>query len=286
MSETWSILRVLDWTAQRFEREGFDSGRLEAQVLLAHVLACDRVGLYTRFDQPLAADELAAYRGLIKRRLGGEPTAYLVGEQEFWSLPFHVDASVLIPRPDTETAVEVVLDHVADRGAALAIADIGTGSGALAVTLAHELKAARVVATDVSPQALALAGRNAERNRVADRVELRRGSLLAPVAGDVFDIVVANLPYVRTGDIDGLAPEVRCEPRGALDGGPDGLGPIRELAGGAAQVVRSGGLLALEHGHDQGAEVRALIDAAGGFEGAATREDLGKRPRVTHARRV
>src|SRR5690606_35254694 len=248
VSETWTTLKVLEWTTERFARAGIDSPRLEAQILLAHALSCQRVQLYTAFDKPLGAGELATYRELVKRRLAGEPVAYLVGEQEFWSLPFRVDASVLIPRHDTETLIEVVLDEVGSRGeraAALRIADIATGSGAIAVTLAKELGAAAVVATDVSAQAAAVAASNAARHGVADRVDVRVGDALEPLAGEApFDVLVSNPPYVPSGDIAGLAAEVRAEPRLALDGGADGLTVLRRLVSGAGRHLAPGGLLA------------------------------------------
>lgn len=286
MSETWTTLKVLDWTSQRFGQAGFESARLEAQVLLAHVLGCDRVGLYTRFDQPLQAEELATFRELIKRRLASEPLAYLVGEQEFWSLPFRVDARVLIPRCDTETLIEVVLDDTPERDAPHRVADIATGSGAVAITLARELPNAAVIATDVSADALALARDNAARNGVEARVELRQGDLLGPLAGDTVDILVANLPYIPTGDLAGLPADVRREPRLALDGGADGLDLVRHLVHGAPEALAPGGLLALEHGFDQGPAVAAIIAARGAFSEPTLRKDLGKQPRVTWARRL
>lgn len=287
MSDTWTILKVLEWTTSRFDRAGIPSSRLEAQVLLSHILACNRMQLYTSFDKPLAAEELTAYRRLIQRRLAGEPVAYLVGEQEFWSLPFHVEAAVLIPRRDTETVIEVILDQVADRKAPLRIADIATGSGAIGVTLARELSAATVVLTDVSADAARVAADNAARNGVGERVEVRTGDLLAPVAGDApFDILVSNPPYIPSADIAGLSPEVRCEPRLALDGGPDGLDLVRRIVAGAGDRVKPGGLLVLEHGFDQAEQVARLTAAAGGFEAARMRQDLGGNPRVTYARRL
>jgi release factor glutamine methyltransferase len=286
VNETWTPLRVLDWTTRRFEAAGVDSPRLSAQVLLAHALGCDRVGLYLQFDKPLGPDELGRYRELVRRRLAGEPVAYLVGTQEFWSISLSVDDRVLIPRRDSETIVEAVLEAVADRASALSVADIGTGSGALALALARELPAARVVAIDVSADALAVAGDNATRLGLADRIELRRGDLLAPLAAEErFDIIVANLPYVPSGDLAGLAPEVKREPRGALDGGADGLDLVRRLVAASARHLAPGGLIALEHGFDQDAAVRRLLDGApGGFQPATTRADLAGRPRVTVAR--
>jgi len=286
VAETWTILRVLDWTAKRFDQAGLQSARLEAQVLLAHVLACDRVALYTHFDQPLGDEELGAYRGLIKRRLAGEPSAYLTGAQEFWSLRFTVDERVLVPRRDTETLVEVVLDQIQDRSAELRIADVGTGSGAIAIALAHELEAARVVATDASDDALAVARENARLNGVEDRVELRRGDLGAVFAdGELFDVVVANLPYIPSGQLEALMAEVRNEPRGALDGGDDGLDLLRRLSAGVGRILAPGGLYALEHGWDQGPAVAELLVAAGVFREPRSHEDLAGAVRVAFARR-
>ncbi len=290
MSEPWTVLKVLEWTTGRFARAGVSAARLEAQVLLAHTLACDRVRLYMDFERPLEPGELAQFRQLIQRRLSGQPVAYLVGEQEFWSLAFTVNPEVLIPRPDTEALIELVLDHIADRSQPLRIADIATGSGAIGVTLARELSAAAVVATDLSPAAAAIATGNAERHGLSARVEVRVGDLCAPLAAapacEPFDVVVSNPPYVRTGDLAGLSPEVRSEPAMALDGGPDGLTLVRRLVTEARAWVVPGGLLAIEHGFDQGDQVRALLDDAGGFEPAATHRDTGQRPRVTWARRA
>ncbi|MBE7452521.1 MAG: peptide chain release factor N(5)-glutamine methyltransferase [Kofleriaceae bacterium] len=282
---SWTTAAVLDWTTKRFAEAGIDAARLEAQVLLAHALGCTRVQLYTGFDRPLDEDELARARGLIKRRLAGEPVAYLVGTQEFWSLSFAVDERVLVPRHDTETVIQVVLDQVGERQAPWRVLDVCTGSGVLAVTLARELAAARVVATELSPAAAEVARANAARLGVADRVEVREGDLLAPVAGEVFDVVVANPPYIATAVIATLDREVQREPRQALDGGADGLDLLRRLVAAAPDHVAPGGLLVLEHGHDQGEAVRARCDATGAFAAAATVRDLGKQPRVTWARR-
>jgi release factor glutamine methyltransferase len=284
-AETWTPLRLLEWTTGRFTSAAIDSPRLAAQILLAHALGIDRVQLYVQYDKPLGPDELARYRDLVRRRLAGEPVAYLTGTQEFWSLPLAVDPRVLVPRRDTETLVELVLDRV-DRAAALRVADIGTGAGPIALALARELPRARVVATDRSDEALAVARDNAARLGLADRVELCAGDLYAALAaGDRFDMLVSNPPYVATGEIDLLAAEVKREPRAALDGGPDGLDVLRRLAAGGADHVAPGGLIAFEHGFDQGPAVRALLDATGAFEPAETRADLAGHPRVTWARR-
>ena len=276
----WTILGVLDWTAQRFTEAGISAGRLEAQLLLAHVLSCTRMQLYTGFDKPLGEAELASYRGLIKRRLAGESVSYLVGETEFWGLPFHVDPSVLVPRPDTETVIEVTRVARPDRTAACRILDLCTGSGAIAVSLAREYPAAQVVATELSPPAARMARKNAERNGVADRVDVREGDLFAPVAGERFDLIVSNPPYIASSIIATLSAEVRGEPRMALDGGGDGLVFYDRICGAARGHLTAGGVLLVEHGYDQAEPVRARF-AAAGFTGITLVHDLGKQPRVT-----
>jgi release factor glutamine methyltransferase len=276
----WTTLGVLDWTVQRFSGAGIAAARLEAQVLLAHVLGCTRVQLYTGFDKPLGEDELARYRGLIKRRLAGESVSYLVGETEFWGLAFFVDHSVLVPRPDTETVIDVARAARADRAAPCRILDLCTGSGVIAVSLAKEFPAARVIATEISPAAAAIARRNAERNGVADRVEVRDGDLFAPVAGERFDLVVANPPYIASSVLPTLSAEVRREPVIALDGGRDGLAFYDRICAEAPAHLGPGGALVVEHGYDQADPVRARF-AASGFTGVALVHDLGKNPRVT-----
>ncbi|HEY5946979.1 MAG TPA: peptide chain release factor N(5)-glutamine methyltransferase [Kofleriaceae bacterium] len=277
---TWTTLSVLDWTTKRFTEAGIASARLEAQLLLAHVLHCSRTQLYTNFDQPLGETELAAYRELIKRRLAGEPVAYLLGEQEFWGLPFYVDPAVLVPRPDTETVIEVARSLRTDRKAPCRVLDLCTGSGAIAISLAKELPAARVIATDVSEAAAAIARRNAERNGVADRVEVRLGDLWEPVAGERFDLICANPPYIASSVIETLQKEVKREPRVALDGGADGLQFYDRICAAARIHLEPGGALVVEHGFDQADAVRERFTAAG-FERITLVHDLGKNPRVT-----
>lgn len=279
----WTTLSVLEWTTKRFADAGITAARLEAQLLLAHVLRCTRTQLYTGFDKPLADDELAGYRALIKQRLDGEPVAYLLGEQEFWALPFYVDRSVLVPRPDSETLIEVARDLRADRTAPCRVLDLCTGSGAIAVSLARELPAAQVVATDISAAALAIARRNAERNQVIDRIELREGDLWQAVGDQRFDLIVANPPYIASSIIDTLAREVRREPRIALDGGSDGLVFYDRICSELARHLAPGGAVALEHGYDQAEAVAARVRASGLTE-VATIHDLGKNPRVTRGR--
>jgi release factor glutamine methyltransferase len=273
----WTTLAVLDWTTQKFTDAGIASARLEAQLLLAHVLGCSRVQLYTGFDKPLAEPELAGYRELIKRRLGGEPVAYLLGEQEFWSMPFFVDASVLVPRPDTETVIEVAKTLGGAR-----VLDLCTGSGVIAVALAKELAGSHVVATEISPEAAAIARKNAERNGVT--VDIRIGDLWQPVAGEQFELIASNPPYIASAVIPTLAAEVRREPIVALDGGPDGLAFYDRIVAGAVAHLVPGGALVVEHGFDQADAVRTRFERAGLVDVQLVR-DLGKNPRVTSGRR-
>lgn len=284
MEKTWTPLIVLDWTTKRFDEAGHPSPRLEAQVLLAHVLQCDRVSLYTSFDKPLAPEELAAYRELIRRRLAGEPTAYLVGEKEFWSLPLAVSPGVLIPRPDTETLIQVCLD-LAARSELVRIADIGTGSGAIAIALAVELPEAVVTATDISGEALEVAANNARRHGVADRIEFLMGDLTSALPATAqFHLLVANLPYIPTGDLASLSPEVRHEPASALDGGPDGLDLVRRLVGAAPSRIIAGGHIVLEHAADQADLVAGLLSDE--LDDVRTRKDLAGHARVTFAKQT
>ena len=280
----WTPLKLLEWTTERFAKERIESARLEAQLLLAHALHCDRVQLYTNFDKPLGEPELAAYRELVRRRLAGEPVAYLVERREFWSMPLLVDARVLIPRPDTETLVEVALNLISDHTKPVTIADIGTGSGAVALALATELPAACIVAADVSAGALEVAQANAAALGFAERVRFVCGEVLQPVVALApIDMIVSNPPYIPTADIAGLAADVRREPTLALDGGVDGLAIMRRLVRQAPKVLREGGWVAVEHGADQGPAVAAIFDDVGCFTPAALHRDLAGRPRVTVA---
>ncbi|MBX3397110.1 MAG: peptide chain release factor N(5)-glutamine methyltransferase [Gemmataceae bacterium] len=277
---TWTIKALLAWTADHFAKKGLESPRLDAELLLAHVLACKRIDLIVRYDEQPNEAQRAAFRSLVQKRLERCPTAYLVGTREFYLLPFEVNAAVLIPRPDTETLVDVGIEFLKKRPAPTVL-DLGTGSGCVAVCLAHNVKAARVTAVDVSPDAVAVAERNAVRNGVADRIDFRVGNLFAAVEpGTRFDLIVSNPPYIPPSEIETLMPEVKDhEPRLALDGGTDGLAFYRRLTAEARGWLKSGGLLAVEIGHTQGIAVRELFDAAG-LRSVAEVKDRGGRPRV------
>lgn len=278
MAETWTPLKLIAWTQEFFAGKGIDSPRLTAEVLLAHALSCDRIRLYLDFDKPLGDPELARYRALVRRRADGEPTAYLTGVKEFWGRPFRVDARVLVPRPETELVAEAALAALPEGGAAL---DLCTGSGALAVTLALG-RSARVLATDLSDDALAVARENAAALGAA--LELARGDLWAAVPADArFDVVVSNPPYVPSGELAGLSREVRREPRLALDGGPDGLAALRRIVSGATRHLCQGGTLVLEmHESHRDALPRLCLEA--GLANAEWRPDLAGLPRLVVAR--
>lgn len=275
-----AALAYLELAAKFLAGRGAASARLDAELLLAEVLATDRVGVYLRFDRPLGRAEVDAYRELIRRRGEGEPVAHLTGRREFWSRSFVVTPDVLVPRPETELVVERALAWIEARDRGLRILDLGTGSGAIAVALAAELPEATVIAVDLSPAAAAIAERNAEAAGVAPRVRVVVSDWTTALPADArFDLVVANPPYIRSEDLAGLPPEVRREPVLALDGGADGLDAYRRIAVEAARVVDPGGALFCEVGAGQAPEVAALLEAAG-FAEVAVFADLAGIARV------
>lgn len=283
-SPAWTIARVLEWTTTFFRDKGLDSPRLDAELLIADALGIDRMRIYLDHHKPLLADELVAVRERVKRRGKHEPVAYITGQKGFWSLDLAVDRRVLVPRPDTERLVERALDRLKGR-VAPRVVDVGCGSGAIALALAHERPDAEVIGVDRSPAALAVSRANALTLGL-DRVEWREGDLLAGVDGP-FDLVASNPPYIPSGDIAGLMPDiVLFEPHSALDGGPDGLDLVRRLIPEAADRLRPGGVLLVEIGHDQGSAVAALAEADGRFEGVAIVADYGRRDRVLEATRA
>ena len=212
--DAWTIRRLLGWTADFLRKKGNESPRLEAEILLAHALGCPRIELYTRSDEEPPEPTRTAFKALLKRRLDGEPVAHLVGKREFYALPFKVTPDVLVPRPETELLVMKCLEHVKP-AADPRVLDVGTGSGCVAVAVAKNHKTARVTAADASPAALAVARENAAANGVAERVRFLEGDLFAAVpAGETFDAVASNPPYIATAEIATLQPEVRDrEPR-------------------------------------------------------------------------
>lgn len=283
--QPWTIGRLLEWTTQFLAQKGSEFPRLDTEVLLAHVLKCKRIAVYTRFSEEASPEVRQQLRELIRQRVEGCPVAYLVGRKEFYSLEFEVSRDVLIPRADSETAVGECL-RLAKGVPEPAILDIGTGSGNLAVAIAHHHKSSSVTAIDISPASLAIARRNAEKNGVTARVRFLEGDLFAPLGADEhFDFIVSNPPYIPHTDIAGLAPGVRdFEPHLALDGGPDGFVVFDRLIAGAAQHLKAGGYLIVEIGAPQEAPARQRLEAHGGYELAPTVRDNSGHPRVLLAR--
>jgi release factor glutamine methyltransferase len=259
-----------------------DRARRDAETLLLHWLGKNRAWLMSHADEDFAGCRAIGFAGLLERRERGEPIQYITGETEFYGLPLRVTPDVLIPRPETEHVVEKALEI---SGANARIADVGTGSGAIAIAIAHQRAGMQIAATDLSGKALEIARGNAERNSVGERIRFLQGDLLAPVAAERFDVVVSNPPYVPGGDRDGLAVEVRdFEPAMALFAGADGLDGYRRLIPQAHEVLVQGGFLLLEIGCGQSAAVESLLGEAG-FAEIEFAPDLQGIPRVAVARR-
>jgi len=275
---------TIDGLLRRGESElrGGDSPRLDAEVLLAGARRCSRAALFRDRDEAPTAEVSELYLGWIAERARGVPVAYLVGRREFWSLDLEVTAATLIPRPETELLVERALVLIGD-GAGTRVADLGTGSGAIALAIASERPAAGVVATDRCEAALAVAARNAARLGIRN-VSFRQGDWYGPLAGEVFDVIVSNPPYVRAGDPHLREGDPRFEPETALVGGADGLEAIREIVANGGSHLAPGGSLAVEHGQEQGAAVRELMIAVG-YRDVLTYRDLANRERATFGRR-
>lgn len=256
---------------------GSAPGGLEAEVLLTHALNVDRAWLYANSDHVVPEDRQNLFLDLVRRRASGEPVAYLTGVREFWSLPLKVTPDVLIPRPETELLVETALDFL-QTGKRLRVADLGTGSGAVALAIAIERPLCEVHATEISPTALAVARENTKA-LTPGRVQFHLGSWLEPLEGR-FDLIVSNPPYVARDDQHLADGDCRFEPRQALTPGSDGLAAVRQIADNARSFLVTGGCLAIEHGFDQGDASRTVLDQLG-YEKIVTRRDLEDRERVT-----
>jgi len=281
---TWTVVELLRWMEGHFREQGLASPRLDAECLLAHALGLERLELYLQYDKPVVEAERAGLRELVRRRVRDRvPVAQLTGRKEFWSLPLAVTGDVLVPRPETETLVEIALGFLPDREGEYRILDVGTGSGAVALALAHERKKASVLATDVSEPALAVARGNAERLGLADRVAFAVGSLLEPARGRRFDLVVSNPPYLAQNESAGLAPELAHEPPEALFAGPEGSELLDALVAGCSDVLASSAGFALELSPWQAERVAARCCAAGLVD-VAIAADLAGHARVVSAR--
>lgn len=284
-STIWTIKKLLLWTTHYFQEHHLDSPRLDAELLLAHVLHKQRIYLYTDFDLIVEPSELSLYREYIKKRVSGVSTAAIIGEKEFMGLTFKVNEDVLIPRPDTETWLEKVIQyHRNEQG--LTVADLGTGSGAILLSFLYYCREDTGVGVDISEKALALAEENGKNLKMDDRVTWRRGDYLTALEEEeLFDGILTNPPYIPTGDIRGLAEEVRHEPMNALDGGADGLTFYRKLAEGAAEHLKDGGFLAAEFGIHQAADVVNLLKETGKFDSFEVITDYGGIERAVYCRK-
>lgn len=294
-SEPWTVRRVLSWMTQHFSERGCETPRLDAEILLAHILGCPRIQLYVQYERPLTDSDRARLRELVKRRSALEPVAYLVGHREFFGLDFRVTPEVLIPRPDTETLVLALLDRLRGISPAerldfpsAALIELGIGSGAISVAAAVQLPSLTVHAVDISPAAVEVARENAARHEVGDRVTCYEGDLFSPLPADLqVEAIVSNPPYVRQADLERLDADVRDhEPRQALDGGIDGLDVARRIMSESSRFLKPGGLMLLELSPDNIRQAEEFLDSQGVYEKIQILKDTGGRERVLSARKA
>lgn len=265
MEKIWNISTLLKWTEQYFRDKGIDSARIDAEMLLSHVLKTERIYLYAHYDRPMDQDELKAFRQLVQKRATRQSVAHILGHKEFMGLDFTVNESVLIPRPDTEILVETVLAEVS-KELPLRILDIGTGSGAIILSLLHYLTAASAVGVDISPQALHTAQKNALALALQNRITFTESDMFTHVGEQSFQVLVSNPPYLTAEDMENLEPEVRYDPKLALAGGPDGLYFYGKLIANGWQYVDNDGLLAFEVGMGQALAVAAMAEKSGHYD--------------------
>lgn len=256
--DVWTISSLLNWTVNYFKSKNIQSARLDAEVLLSHVLRQERIYLYVHFDEPMEQNELSKFREYVKKRAQHVPIAYIIGEREFMGLPFKVTKDTLIPRPDTEILVENVLNNV-DRDKEIEIVDIGTGSGAIILSLLVNLPKAQGKTVDISSKAIEVAKENAVNLQVNDRCEFFVGDLFAPLNGNKFDLIVSNPPYIPQKDIATLEDDVKeYEPVSALTDGGDGLSYYRRLLSEGKAYIKENGFIALEIGIYQSEDVKQI----------------------------
>jgi release factor glutamine methyltransferase len=283
-SREWTIREVLDWTTQDFAGRGIASPRLDAELLVAKALEMDRVGLYLDLNRPLVDRERSAIRPLVARRREREPVAYILGYRDFYGRRFEVNPAVLIPRPDTETLVEHALACIPE-DSACRVLDVGTGSGAIAVTIAAERPLALVTATDISNAALEVASRNAERLEVDSRIRFERADLLS--GAEQYDVIVSNPPYIAQSEMATLQAEVRKhEPVIALEAGEDGLDVVRALLAVAEPATATSAQMLIEIGAGQAESVVSFAAEHAAWQLVAVYPDLNRIERVVHLRRI
>ena len=281
----WTVLDLLRWTTKHFSEHGIETPRLDAELLLAHALGLERLALYLQFDKPVEPTERSDFRELIRRRVSERvPISLLLGEREFWSRPFQVTEDVLTPRPETETLVEAALKTIQQAAARVyRVLDVGTGSGAIGISLAADCPQAQVTATDICPKALQIAQINADKLQVSENIQFLQGELFGPVGTEKFDLIVSNPPYLARSEAEGLAPELAHEPEQALFGGPDGYAVLRPFAVGVKERLELGGWVGVEIDSGQANVVAGWFAEAGLCE-IEILNDLAGRPRVVSAR--
>ena len=280
-ADVWTVRRILEWTAGFLKQKGVESPRLEAELLLAHARQCQRIRLYTDIDNELTDAERTQMRASVQRRAQREPLAYIIGSREFYGRSFEVGQGVLIPRPETETLVDICLERI-PKDQPRTVAEVGFGSGCIAVTIARQRPLCHVVATDLSERAMEIAMRNVHKLEVADRVTLLAGDVLQPLltGGTLFDGLISNPPYIRDDERDTLQPEVaQHEPAEALFAGKDGLDIVRRIAADAAKILKPGAFIALELDPAQCETVATLLTASG-FRSTSIRRDLSGNNRI------
>lgn len=285
----WTIQKLLTWVTDYLTQKGVDAPRLSAELLLSHVLALKRIELYTQYNKVVAQEQLTQLRGLVKRAGEHEPVAYLVGRTEFYSIEFEVTPDCLIPRPETELLVQRSIEFLRKRTGPQQVCDLCTGCGIIAVAIAKNVPDAKVMATDISEPALAVAARNIEKHKLAERIELRHGDLFEPLVPqlDLFDLIVSNPPYVTAAEYEALDRNVKdYEPRAALYAGPDGLDVYRKITEEVTQFLKPDGILLLEIGYQQGPAVRGLLEQTAAFAQIRIDKDLQGHDRVVTALRA
>ena len=282
----WTIKKLIDWTTQYFKNHHIEDPRLDVELLLSHVLKKQRIFLYTDFEQIVNPEELAQFKSYIQKRVKGISTAAIIGEKDFMGLTFHVNENVLIPRPDTETWLEKVIQyHRGDPD--IQVADLGTGSGAILLSFLYYCKEAKGVGVDISPKALEVAKENGEQLKLSDRATWLEGDYVDALPADtLYDGILTNPPYIPSNDIAGLAQEVKSEPMLALDGGDDGLIFYRQLAEKAADHLKPGGFLAMEFGIHQWEPILELFKATGQFEDFEVIKDYGDIERAIYCKKL
>lgn len=280
----WTTQKLLNWVTEYFTEKDIDSPRLSAEMVLANVLGMQRIELYVNFDKTVTQPLLNKLRGLVKRAAENEPVAYLIGQAEFYSLPFKVNSDCLIPRPETELLVERAIEFLRMRQGEQAVCDLCTGSGCIAITIAVNYANSKIVATDISEQALAIAAANAQLNKVQGKISFLQGDLLTPLSEEKFDLITCNPPYVTEEEYEQLDANVKDhEPKAALIAGADGLDYYRRLAESVEKFLKPGALLIMEIGNQQSQPVKELFEKTGCFSQVTVEKDFAGNDRVISA---